>query len=144
MNFGVNGVSNNKPSSGAPARAVPGQPDAPQLREEATNAISDALALQPETPEFTTSSRQLAREFAEKYTRLQSASPNVEEYDEVADAIGTHAYLLVDTVNRLCRDTQGEPLEERIKALNMIQHVQVLPDELREAIEADLRRTSVA
>jgi hypothetical protein len=141
MTLGINGLGNSKSNNGAASKRSTKEKAA--AKEEALVAPGDALALNSQGPAApTTSSRQLAREFAEKLTRLQGADPVA--YETLADNIGTTTYVLVDTVNRLCRDTQAEPFEERVKALNMIQHVHGLPDELRALIEEDLRRTSAA
>jgi hypothetical protein len=141
MTLGINGLGNSKSNSGASSKPAASAADAGVAKEDALLDTNDALALNGSSA-TSTSSRQLAREFAEKYTRLAGADPAAHE--QLADAIGTATYVLVDTVNRLCRDTQGEPFEERVRALNMIQHVQPLPDDFRQAIEEDLRRTSAA
>ncbi|MDB5095861.1 MAG: hypothetical protein JWM80_282 [Cyanobacteria bacterium RYN_339] len=140
MTLGINGLGNSKSNSGAANKR--NAKEASVAKEEALVAAGDALALNAPGPVTATSSRQLAREFAEKLTRLQGADPVA--YDQLADNIGTTTYVLVDTVNRLCRDTQTEPFEERVKALNMIEHVHGLPDDVRQMIEEDLRRTSAA
>jgi hypothetical protein len=140
MTLGINGLGNSKSNGGAASKQASNAPDPGPVKEEALVDTNDALALKAQGP--ATSSRQLARDYAEKFTRLAAVEPA--GYDQLADNIGTATYLLVDTVNRLCRDTQAEPLEERMRALNMIQHVHGLPDDFRQAIEEDLRRTSAA
>lgn len=149
MEFGVNGLGKSGANAKAGAKSVPATPEvvaaspnAPEMPNAAPSA--DALAL-GEAPEFPpASSRQLARECAEKLTRLNAAAGDPAAYEQVADAIGTPGYVVVDTVNRLCRDTQAEPIEDRVRALNMIQHLVALPDDMRGAIEEDLRRTGQA
>ena len=144
MTLGVNGLGNTKANNNAAGKLPAAPTETVAAKDDAPNPVGDALALGVQGPVTTANARQLAREFAEKFTRLQAASNDAAAYDLTADAIGTQTYVLVDIVNRLCRDTQSEPLEERIKALNMIQHTLGLPDDIRRAIEEDLERTSSA
>ena len=115
--------------------------DTPEL---GASTPTDALALQGAVEGPSTSSRQLAQEFADKYKRLQAVAMDPAAYDDLADTLGTPSYVLVDTVVRLCRDTQAESFDERLKTLRVIQHVCPLPDEMRDMIEDDLKRTSKA
>lgn len=144
MDLGVKGLGKTQSTASTAGKPASAPADALGKGETAAIASGDALALGGKLEFPPTSSRQVARDFAEKFTRLQAAEHDPEAYDRTADAIGTQSYVLIDAVNRLCRDTQAEPYEDRLKALNMIQHLAPLPDEMRQAIEADLRRTSPA
>jgi hypothetical protein len=145
MDLGVKGLGNTQPIALQGQKPV-AAPSEPVVSGEATAVAGapDALALGARAETAVTSSRQLARDFAKKYTQLQAAALDPITYDQTVDALGTPEYVVVDAVNCLCRDTQGEPLEERMGALNMIQQMFPLPDEMRHAIEADLERTSAA
>jgi hypothetical protein len=145
MDLNFKGLSNTPPTANQGLKPALASTE-PALASETpvTAGVADALALGRPGNAAVTSSRQLARDFAKKYTQLQAAASDAVAYEQTVDAIGTPEYVVVDAVNCLCRDTQGEPLEERLGALRMIQQMFPLPDEFRHAVEADLERTSAA
>lgn len=144
MDLNIKHLGKSKANDGQRAKKSDAPEQAPVVAGVAASAPTDALALGDAPDGEGTSSRQVARECAEKLTRLHGAASDPTAFEQLTQSLGTPSYVVIDAVNRLCRDTQGEPFEDRVKALNMIQHLVALPDGMRGAIEEDLRRTSAA
>ena len=117
--------------------------ETPEEQEAASATQLDALTLGAvKGTARRNAARQLAKDFAKKFARFKQLMHDPEAYEDLADEIGTPTYVWVDTVTRLCRDTQDEPLEDRLATLRVIQHTVGLPDDMAAAIEEDLRKTS--